>query len=71
MYKNVEIGNGLRLTQSDDMGIFLHCSTGKDISGGIRLDNKFPLAFEIWAKFILDKEPESPEASIKFITDKM
>jgi len=37
MCKQIKISNGLRLTQSDDMGIFLHFSTSDGRASGINL----------------------------------
>jgi len=69
MYKAICLSHGLRLTQSDDMGIFLHFATkdGQE-KGGICLDRNPKIApGKEWALEILESvadsepPPEPPE----------
>lgn len=55
MVKEVIIGNGVRITESDDMGIFIHY---KSISGkvfGVSLGSTKDTPGHTWAKELLDK----------------
>ena len=38
MYQNMDLGNGLRLTCSDEDGIFLHFESKSGKQSGMRLD---------------------------------
>jgi hypothetical protein len=62
MHKKKDIGNGLRLTISDDMGVFLHCQTAEGKAAGMCLSGKFPEAFEAWALEQLADVPDEENA---------
>ena len=62
MYKQIDLGNGLRLTQSDpkDMGIFLHFKAPKSgFQCGIRLDGHDMDNGSTWAKEMLEDIPDA------------
>ena len=60
MYKQIKLDNGLRLTQSNDMGIFLHFTTRNgEHKGGICLDGNPKMApGKKWALEILESIPD-------------
>ena len=62
MYKQFNLGNGLRLTQSDDMGIFLHFKTQDGKESGLTLDRHDGLnPGKVWAEEILANVPTEGE----------
>jgi len=52
--KKLELGNGLKLTESDDMGVFLHFKTKDGNSSGMSLEQG-PICVGLrWAQELLE-----------------
>lgn len=60
--KTLDLGNGLKLTQSKDMGIFLHFRTKDEKSdGGVSMEFERGRAGFEWAVEMLESVPEIEE----------
>lgn len=57
--KTLELGHGLKLTESEDMGIFLHFKTNGGLSSGMSLDQGLRVGLR-WAKELLQDVPDTP-----------
>lgn len=65
MYKKIDLGNGLRLTQSDDMGIFLHFRSKSGNESGMKLSTGDSVQPGLnWASEILS-EVQDEDATAK------
>ena len=59
MYKEIDLGNGLRLTESKDMGIFIHYKSKKGHSSGQFMGNTDDTMGHRWAVELLADVPST------------
>ena len=58
MAKEFIVGNGVRITESDDMGIFIHFESLSGNQTGQFLGNTNDTAGHLWASELLADQPE-------------
>jgi hypothetical protein len=58
MYKQIDLGNGLRLTESDDMGIFIHYKSKSGHDCGQFMGNTDDTMGHRWATELLADVPD-------------
>ncbi|MEE8299475.1 MAG: hypothetical protein V3R67_08875 [Thermodesulfobacteriota bacterium] len=61
MSKERKLSHGLRLTESEDMGIFMHYESKSGNHSGMFMGNTDDMPGHRWAREILEDVPEKPE----------
>lgn len=67
--KTLKLGNGLKITESEDMGVVLHFKTREGTSGGIFLDPEF--AGYGWAQEMLADVPDVPDPDMDMLLEEV
>ena len=65
--KEIHLGNGLRLTESSDMGIFLHYKTKSGKSSGEKISN---VGYDWAVELLSNDEPSTKKDNIKSLNKK-